>query len=86
MYRGDTARTGVFPGPAPSGPPIFLWRYKIGNSPATPGVGDGIVVAQGEAGVAAVDQTTDEERWLIPAPSTVALPIRISASAFRRSK
>ncbi len=58
MYRGDTARTGVFPGPAPSGPPIFLWRYKVGNNPATPGVGDGIVVAQDEAGVAAVDQTT----------------------------
>src|SRR5262245_6508544 len=30
MYRGNAALTGEFPGPSPVGPPVFLWRVRLG--------------------------------------------------------
>lgn len=64
-YRGDAARTGAMPGPAPSGTPGVVWTFKagapIGSSAA---VMDGIVYLLGNDGVVhALTLDNGVERW-----------------------
>jgi outer membrane protein assembly factor BamB len=38
MYRGGAARTGVSEASGPAGPPVELWKLKVGDGPCTPPV------------------------------------------------
>jgi outer membrane protein assembly factor BamB/dienelactone hydrolase len=77
MHRGNPARTGVYPGPAPEGKPVLLWRAPLGDTIATPAVGAGIVAAfTWDGAMVAYDQATGEERWRheqIPTASSPAI-------------
>jgi outer membrane protein assembly factor BamB len=64
-YRGDAARTGSMPGPAPSGTPRIAWTFEagapIGSSPL---VVDGVVFVGSDDGVIhALTLDTGAERW-----------------------
>jgi eukaryotic-like serine/threonine-protein kinase len=64
-YRGNAARTGLMPGPGPSGRPVVDWTFDagapIGSSPA---VLDGIVYLLSNDGVVhALALTTGAELW-----------------------
>lgn len=64
-YRGDAARTGEMPGPAPSGTPSVAWTFKAG-APITssPLAIDGVVYVLDNDGVIhALALETGEERW-----------------------
>lgn len=64
-YRGDAARTGAMPGPAPAGTPAIAWTFKAGapiGSSQT--VVDGIVFLLGGDGVVhALTLESGEESW-----------------------
>ena len=64
-YRGDAARTGSMPGPAPSGTPRVAWTFKagapIGSSPLV--VGNVVFVSGTDGVVHALALDTGTERW-----------------------
>ena len=76
MYRGGLDRTGVMPGPAPSGRPGVLWhvdRLFFVNGPVV--VGNGLVYAGTDDGsVHAFDMTTGAEVWKLTGHTTFASP------------
>ncbi|MGC4108275.1 MAG: PQQ-binding-like beta-propeller repeat protein [Thermomicrobiales bacterium] len=65
MYRGNAARTGVFPGPELDGEPTILWQTQLGDSiGSAPALLNGVLyVGAGNAGVLAVDSQTGAIRW-----------------------
>jgi tripartite motif-containing protein 71 len=65
MYRGGLDRTGVMPGPAPTGRPGVLWRTEAGAVIKGPlSVGNGLVFTGTDDGsVHAFDMTTGAEVW-----------------------
>ena len=76
-YRGDAARTGEMPGPAPSGEPTIAWQFDVEGSALSnsPVVADGTVYVAGVDGVVrAIDLATGGERW------KVTIPFRVSAT------
>jgi outer membrane protein assembly factor BamB len=76
MFRGDPARTGVMPGPGPTGEPVVRWRYEAiadGRVNSQPAVVDGVVYAgagdYGKPGVVlALDAATGALRWTTDLP------------------
>jgi eukaryotic-like serine/threonine-protein kinase len=66
-YRGDAARTGVMPGPGPSGKPQIAWQFQadsqIRSSPTVSGGTAFITAVDGD--VHALDLATGSERWRI---------------------
>jgi outer membrane protein assembly factor BamB len=66
-YRGDAARTGVMPGPAPEGVPGVLWSVQAGDqirSALT--VGNGMAYVGSNDGVVhAIDTLTGSEVWTL---------------------
>lgn len=64
-YRGDAARTGVMPGPGPSGNPKVAWQFQaagpIESSPAVLGTTAYIVSKDGV--LHALELATGNERW-----------------------
>lgn len=67
-YRGDSARTGVMPGPGPLHQPELLWQFQaaapIRSSPAV--VGDTVFVTSTDGIVHALALETGEARWNVP--------------------
>ncbi len=65
MFRGNAARTGVNPGPAPLERPVVRWKTFIGGeSYASPVVGPETVYVATKAGsVVAIGLATGEELW-----------------------
>jgi outer membrane protein assembly factor BamB len=80
-YRGNSARTGVMPGPGPTAEPQVLWQFQadaaIRSSPAV--VGDSVFIASTDGVVHALDFATGAERWRMPLPAEVgaASPLAI---------
>jgi outer membrane protein assembly factor BamB len=74
MFRGNPARTGENPGPAPSERPALLWKSYIGGeSYASPVVGNGVVFLATKGGsVAALDLGDGEERWRVDVGDYIA--------------
>jgi outer membrane protein assembly factor BamB len=64
-YRGDAARTGVMPGPGPSGSPAIAWQFQAGGPFASsPAVANGIVYAvSGDGIVHAIELASGKPRW-----------------------
>jgi outer membrane protein assembly factor BamB len=64
-FRGNAARTGKMPGPAPSGTPTVAWTFKAGAGiVSAPAVLDRIIYFMGRDGVVhAVSLDTGEEYW-----------------------
>jgi outer membrane protein assembly factor BamB len=64
-YRGDSARTGVMPGPGPSAQPRVTWKFQadspIRSSPTV--VGGTVFVAAEDGLVLALELSTGRERW-----------------------
>lgn len=78
--RGDTARTGVMPGPLPLAAPCVLWRSRFGAIALDPPAvaGDLVYVPTGDAlfdegpgALYALDTTTGKERWKFDTGSDV---------------
>jgi outer membrane protein assembly factor BamB len=68
MYRGNPARTGVFPGPAIDGAPIELWTLQTGE-PVNLGaaVVDGVLyLPAGSQGFEARNAMTGDLLWAFP--------------------
>lgn len=67
MFGGNSARTGVQPGPAPDGAPTRAWRvYTGGEVYASPIVEDGVVYLGAKDGnLLALDAATGDERWRV---------------------
>jgi tripartite motif-containing protein 71 len=68
IYRGNPARTGVFPGPDLEGAPIDLWTLQTGE-PVNLGaaVVDGVLyLPAGSQGFEARDAITGDLRWAFP--------------------
>src|SRR5687768_2838963 len=65
MDRGNPARTGVQPGPAPEGDPVVRWEFATGSAiRSSPAVVDGVAYVGSKDGhVYAVDVATGAERW-----------------------
>lgn len=72
-YRGDAGRTGVMPGPGPTGQPTVLWRYEAGRPIASQvAVADDTIYLLTVVGtVHALDPVTRSARWTadVDAPS-----------------
>lgn len=83
-YRGDSARTGVMPGPGPTAEPQLVWQFQadaaIRSSPAV--VGDSVFIASTDGVVHALDFATGAERWRheLGAEVGAASPLAIDAS------
>ncbi len=64
-YRGDAGRTGVMPGPGPTGSPDVAWQFQagapIGSSPAV--VGDRVFLLSSDGVVHALDLATGTAVW-----------------------
>ena len=64
-YRGDAGRTGVMPGPGPTGSPHVAWQFQagapIGSSPAV--VGDRVFLLSSDGVVHALDLATGAGIW-----------------------
>ncbi|MGC4107841.1 MAG: PQQ-binding-like beta-propeller repeat protein [Thermomicrobiales bacterium] len=73
MYRGNAARTGVFPGPALVGSPVELWQVQIGDSlTSTPALANGVLyIGAGGKGILAIDSQTGDTLWSYPANAPV---------------
>ena len=73
MYRGGLDRTGVMPGPAPTGRPGVLWRAETEAVIEGPvAVGAGLVYTGTDDGsVHAFDMTTGAEVWKLTANATI---------------
>lgn len=69
MFRGNAARTGVYPSGGPTSMPEVLWKFKTGESEgSSPVVSDGVVyVAGSDWNLHALDAHTGQERWKFPA-------------------
>lgn len=82
-YRGDSARTGVMPGPGPRAEPQLVWQFQadasIRSSPAV--VGESVFIASTDGVVHALDFATGAERWRIDLAAKVgaASPLAIDA-------
>src|SRR5260370_26534676 len=64
--RGDPARTGVMPGPGPSGRPAIAWQFQAAGSFRQPAVVDGVVYAISSHGVVhALELGSGHERWKV---------------------
>ena len=65
MFRGDAARTGQNPGPAPQERPVERWKTFVGGeSYASPVVGTDVVYVATKAGsVLALGLADGQERW-----------------------
>src|SRR6266581_6683451 len=62
-YRGDPARTGVMPGPGPSGRPAIAWQFQTPGEPKQPAIVDGVVYAVSGGVVHALELGSGHERW-----------------------
>jgi outer membrane protein assembly factor BamB len=74
MYRGNAARTGENPGPAPLNRPVVKWKTFVGGeSYASPVVGTETVYVATKAGsLVALRLTNGSERWRIHVGDYVA--------------
>ena len=74
MYRGNAARTGENPGPAPRDRPMLKWKAFVGGeSYASPVVGTNTVYVATKAGsVVALDLASGAERWRVDVGDYVA--------------
>lgn len=65
LFRGDSALSGVQPGPAPSGSPRLAWRFDTGAEVlASPVLADGtLFVATKSGDLLALDAATGSLRW-----------------------
>jgi len=67
MFRGNAARTGVYPSGGPTDLPELLWKFKTGEGEGTsPVVADGVVYVASVNGLYAVDARSGEEKWKYP--------------------
>ena len=74
-YRGDAARTGVMPGPGPTGQAGIAWQFdaETGGFSNSPVAADGVVYAAGSDGaVRAIDLVTGDERWVTTLPNAIS--------------
>jgi eukaryotic-like serine/threonine-protein kinase len=64
-YRGDSGRTGVMPGPGPSGEPRIAWQFQADSLiRSSPTVSGGAVFVSTMGGlVHALELSTGAERW-----------------------
>ena len=72
-YKGDMARTGRMPGPAPVEQPVELWRVELDDGAAAPLLiheGRVIVIDLGGT-IRALDGGTGREAWFVELPSGV---------------
>ncbi len=77
-YRADPARTGVMPGPGPSGTPVVSWSFQAG-APIVSQVAvarDTVYLVTAVGSVHALDITTGAELW----SSSLAAPSRAGAT------
>ena len=65
MFRGNAARTGVYPSGGPIDPPELLWKFKTGEGEgSSPAVSDGTVYVGGsDRYLYALDAQSGEEKW-----------------------
>ncbi|HYK95470.1 MAG TPA: PQQ-binding-like beta-propeller repeat protein [Candidatus Dormibacteraeota bacterium] len=83
-YRGDAARTGVMPGPGPTGTPQLAWQFQagapIGSSPAV--VGTTAYVPSNDGMLRALDLRTGTVSWTVPLGATTgsASPLVVDGS------
>jgi outer membrane protein assembly factor BamB len=67
-YRGNTARTGVYPGPGPVAQPVRVWSRSAGELEFSPILADGLLIVGASDGhLYALDARTGEEHWRYPA-------------------
>ena len=75
MFRGNAARTGEMPGPAPVDEPSEIWSFKGGcglGAVGTPAVQDGVVYFGSGQEVCAVDVASGTEQWRFATGSGVS--------------
>jgi eukaryotic-like serine/threonine-protein kinase len=79
-YRGDLARTGRMPGPAPTGAVRVLWRFT-GPSPVTlpPAVVAHQVLVPGDRSLMALDLATGATTWSIDLGATLNAPVTVAS-------
>ena len=65
MFRGNPARTGVYPSGGPSDEPELLWKFKTGlGEGSSPAVSNGIVYVGGSDWyLYALDAGSGQEKW-----------------------
>ena len=67
-YRGNSDRTGVYPGPGPMAKPVLVWSRSVGELEFSPILADGLLIVGTYNGhLYALDARTGEERWRNPA-------------------
>ncbi len=71
-YRGDTARSGVYPGPGPIAKPELVWSRSVGELEFAPILVDGVfLVGAIDGHLDALDARTGDARWRFPASGSV---------------
>lgn len=76
LYRGNAARTGAQPGPAPSSKPRELWQKALNEPMASSAVVAGGVVYANDwrAGIHALDVESGEELWRVATGGGDSIP------------
>ncbi|HEY7030067.1 MAG TPA: sigma-70 family RNA polymerase sigma factor, partial [Thermomicrobiales bacterium] len=73
-YKADAGRTGVNPGPGPTGQPVEIWRADLGaDLRSSPAIVAGVLYAGGGDGkLHALDAATGAERWTFSTGGPIA--------------
>ena len=73
MFRGNLARTGVYPGSGPKALTRLIWKFRTESGVfSSPAVADGVVYFGSQDGhLYAVDIATGQERWRFRTESLV---------------
>jgi outer membrane protein assembly factor BamB len=80
MFRGDAARSGVYPGSGPTQAPAVRWAFTAaGPIVASPVVADGVVYVGSLSGhLYAVDTATGREKWNFKSSMPIASSVAVA--------
>ena len=81
-YRGNSARTGVYPGPGPIVKPELVWSRSASELEFSPILADGLLLVGASDGhLYALDARTGTERWRYPAIGTLGTVTGFASAA-----